>query len=85
MHILTYFFAAGWKKTDKGLLSTAGTTASTVILTDNHMIVAHVGDSTVVLGTKDTEQHPIRAVAVTKDHKPEDPEEMAAACGRGKN
>ena len=33
-----------------GDLSTAGTTASTVIFRQDHIIVANVGDSTAVLG-----------------------------------
>jgi hypothetical protein len=39
-----------WPKTASGRPSTAGTTASIVIIRDGKLYVAHVGDSTVVLG-----------------------------------
>ena len=41
---------ATWKRSKTGDLSTAGTTASIVIFRQDHIIVANVGDSTVVLG-----------------------------------
>ena len=69
-----------WKKHRSGELSTAGTTASTVIFRDDHIFVANVGDSTAVLAVTNpqqelTGQHPVKAIVLTKDHKPEDPDE----------
>ncbi len=48
--IAFHLSAANWKKNKMGDLSTAGTTASTVIFRQDHIIVANVGDSTAVLG-----------------------------------
>lgn len=69
-----------WKKHRTGELSTAGTTASTIIFREDHIFVANVGDSTAVLAVTNPQreiigQHPIKAVVLTKDHKPEDPDE----------
>ena len=48
-----YLFSTGtWPKTLTGYPRTAGTTASVVFIRNGKMFVAHVGDSTVVLGTK---------------------------------
>ena len=41
-----------WPKTLTGYPSTAGTTASVVFIRNGKMYVAHVGDSTVVMGMK---------------------------------
>lgn len=41
-----------WPRTLAGLPSTAGTTASVVIVRDDKIFVAHVGDSCVVFGEK---------------------------------
>ena len=69
-----------WKKNKTGDLSTAGTTASVVIFRQDHIFVANVGDSTAVLAINnpragEPNQHPVSAVVLTKDHKPEDPDE----------
>ncbi len=74
-------FTASWKRHKTGELSTAGTTASTVIFRGDHIFVANVGDSTAVLAVcnpdRDQEgQHPVKALCLTKDHKPEDPNEI---------
>ena len=53
--------------------STAGTTVSVVILRGRHMFVAHVGDSRVVLASNMGET--LKAIPLTKDHKPDNPEE----------
>ena len=71
-------------------MSTAGTTASTVIFRQDHIFVANVGDSTAVLAVRNPlagqpSQHPIKAVVLTKDHKPEDPEETKSIEDLGKN
>ena len=52
------------------------------------MFVANVGDSTAVLAVANplrelTGQHPIKAVVLTKDHKPEDPVENHNILGLG--
>lgn len=51
-----------------------------VIFRQGHIFVANVGDSTAVLAisnpkAKESNQHPVIAVVLMKDHKPEDPEE----------
>lgn len=46
MHV----FTGTWKPNKLGDLSTAGTTACTVIFRQDHFYVANVGDSSVVLG-----------------------------------
>ena len=48
--MLVLYDAETWKRTKMGDLSTAGTTASTVIFRQDHIIVANVGDSTAILG-----------------------------------
>uniref|UniRef100_A0A3P9M0A4 Protein phosphatase, Mg2+/Mn2+ dependent, 1Da n=1 Tax=Oryzias latipes TaxID=8090 RepID=A0A3P9M0A4_ORYLA len=73
-----------WPKTMTGLPSTSGTTASVVVLRGNRMYVAHVGDSSVVLGVQDDPSVPfIRAAEVTQDHKPELPKEKERIEGLG--
>lgn len=62
---------AEWPKTLTGQPSTAGTTASIVLIRGNLMYVAHVGDSAVVVGVKEPGEKNIRALEVTQDHKPE--------------
>ena len=80
--ITLFYFIATWKRNETGDLSTAGTTASIVIFRrdHDHIFVANVGDSTAVLAVRNPlagqqSQHSIKAVVLTKDHKPEDPEE----------
>lgn len=60
--------------TKNGCLSTAGTTACTVTLRKHHFYVTNVGDSRAILAVKGRE-HPIKALLLTKDHKPRDPSE----------
>ncbi|KAG9281824.1 protein phosphatase, Mg2+/Mn2+ dependent, 1Db [Astyanax mexicanus] len=65
-----------WPKTLTGLPSTSGTTASVVVIRRDRMFVAHVGDSSVVLGIREEPTDKvIKAVEVTQDHKPELPKE----------
>lgn len=48
------------------------------------MFVAHVGDSSVVLGVReDPSDKVIKAVEVTQDHKPELPKEKQRIEGLG--
>lgn len=73
-----------WPKTLTGLPSTSGTTASVVVIRGDHMFVAHVGDSSVVLGVReDPSDKVIKAVEVTQDHKPELPKEKQRIEGLG--
>ena len=77
----TFLCPATWKRNKTGDLSTAGTTASTVIFRQDHIFVANVGDSTAILAVANPDagrpnQHPVKAVVLTKDHKPEDPDEI---------
>jgi len=44
-----------WPKTISGLPSTAGTTASVVMIRGDKLYVGHVGDSAVVLGKINTQ------------------------------
>ncbi|XP_062262710.1 protein phosphatase 1D-like isoform X2 [Platichthys flesus] len=65
-----------WPKTITGLPSTSGTTASVIVIRGVHMYVAHVGDSAVVVGVKESESDiTLQALEVTQDHKPELPKE----------
>ena len=72
-----------------GDLSTAGTTASTIIFRQNHIFVANVGDSTAVLAETNPKagrpgQHAVVARVLTKDHKPDDPFETQQVERLGK-
>ncbi|KAF7668916.1 hypothetical protein LDENG_00274720 [Lucifuga dentata] len=65
-----------WPKTLSGLPSTSGTTASVIMIRGVHMYVAHVGDSAVVVGVKDSDSDlTLQALEITQDHKPELPKE----------
>lgn len=68
-----------WPKTYNGHPSTAGTTVSLVLIRGNKMYIANVGDSMVVLGTREyrfkNNARAFRAMELTVDHKPELPEE----------
>lgn len=77
-------FTDTWPKTRHGLPSTSGTTVSVVIVRGKKLYIAHVGDSSIALGTKSTKlSGRIDAVALTHDHKPEEPSEKLRieACG----
>lgn len=67
-----------WAKTNSGLPSTAGTTASIAFIRRGKIFVGHAGDSGIVLGEQD-ENHPDiwKSRPLTKDHKPEDDKELA--------
>ncbi|CAK8696684.1 unnamed protein product [Clavelina lepadiformis] len=62
-----------WPKTSLGHPSTAGTTASLVIIRGNRMYVANVGDSMIVMGSRDENDTSqlFAATDLTIDHKPE--------------
>jgi len=46
-----------WPQTSTGFPSTAGTTASVVIIRNDKMYVGHVGDSAVVIGKRSSRKH----------------------------
>ena len=81
MLLCLFSFAASWQPNKTGDLSTAGTTASTVIFRKNHIFVANVGDSTAIMGIKNPHygqpgEASLVAKVITRDHKPEDPVEQ---------
>ncbi|CAG5128621.1 unnamed protein product [Candidula unifasciata] len=67
-----------WPKTPTGLPSTAGSTATIAIIKQGKLYTGHVGDSALVLGEMDVyarDDFPYQAVCITKEHKPDDPDE----------
>ena len=74
-------FSEKWPKTASGLPSTAGTTASIAFIRRGKIYLGHVGDSAIILGFQDS-NHWI-GKCLTRDHKPESPEESARIrrCG----
>lgn len=54
---------------------TSGCTCVTIYCRDNRMYVANVGDSRAVMAYKDGDAY--LAKQITRDHKPDDPEEQA--------
>ena len=63
-----------WKRTPSGQQSTAGTTASIAFIRRGKIYTGHVGDSGIVLG-QEIEPGRWKALPLTRDHKPELPEE----------
>ena len=47
-----YLWTDTWPRTSGGRLSTSGTTASIVLIRDETLYVANVGDSSIVLGER---------------------------------
>ncbi|GBO13703.1 Protein phosphatase 1D [Araneus ventricosus] len=68
-------FCCKWPKTVSGLPSTSGTTSSIAFIRRRKLYIGHVGDSKIVLGFQIPGSSEWRAFALTKDHKPETPEE----------
>ncbi|XP_054719484.1 protein phosphatase 1D-like [Uloborus diversus] len=64
-----------WPKTVSGLPSTSGTTSSIAFIRRRKLYIGHVGDSKIVLGFQLPGQSEWCSYALTKDHKPESPEE----------
>ncbi|XP_064612423.1 uncharacterized protein LOC135476354 [Liolophura sinensis] len=64
-----------WPMTSSGFASTSGTTASVAFIKNCKLYIGHVGDSAIVLGQQNTANAPMTAVRLTKDHKPECPDE----------
>ncbi|XP_045171809.2 uncharacterized protein LOC123533902 [Mercenaria mercenaria] len=68
-----------WPRTASGLPSTAGTTASICIIKNSKLYIGHVGDSAIVLGCNESKSDKIvrpKAKLLTKEHKPDDPDEL---------
>ena len=77
-----------WPTTSAGFPSTSGTTASICFIMNNKYYTGHVGDSKIVLGKRNPETKMWIAHPLTKDHKPDSPEEkkrIAAAGGEVMN
>lgn len=64
-----------WPKTVNGLPSTSGTTSSIAFIRRRKLYIGHVGDSKIVLGFQLPGSKEWCPCALTKDHKPETPEE----------
>lgn len=72
-----------WPKTASGLPSTAGTTASVAFIRRGKIYIGHVGDSGIILGYQEPGHSVWKARPLTKDHKPENANEMSRIeqCG----
>jgi len=82
--------ADSWKKNKEGDASTSGTTVACVIVQQDRMYIANVGDSTVVLGKANPKygepgEPEILAEVITRDHKPDDVEEKSRIEALGGN
>lgn len=73
--IFCNIFLDKWPKTQSGLPSTSGTTASVAFVRRGKLYIGHVGDSGIVLGYKDEDSDYWKSKQLTKDHKPENPSE----------
>lgn len=75
----TFVLTDTWTPTASGYQSTAGTTATVALIRRGKLYTAHVGDSGLVVGEKQTTEskslHPIKGIMFTTDHKPETPAE----------
>ncbi|XP_064214659.1 protein phosphatase 1D [Tribolium castaneum] len=72
-----------WPRTASGLPSTAGTTASVAFIRRGKVYIGHVGDSGIILGYQEEGSTEWRAKPLTRDHKPENLDEMTRInqCG----
>lgn len=55
-----------WPPTRSGFSSTAGTTASVVIIKNGRIYVAHCGDSSIAMATQDASQDALSLVMMTE-------------------
>ncbi|CAH1118416.1 unnamed protein product [Phaedon cochleariae] len=74
-----------WPRTASGLPSTAGTTASVAFIRRGKIYIGHVGDSGITLGYQEPGSTEWKAKALTKDHKPENSDELARIKNCGGN
>uniref|UniRef100_A0A6P7GT77 Protein phosphatase 1D n=1 Tax=Diabrotica virgifera virgifera TaxID=50390 RepID=A0A6P7GT77_DIAVI len=72
-----------WPRTASGLPSTAGTTASIAFIRRGKIYIGHVGDSGIILGYQEPGCSEWKAKPLTRDHKPENLDEMSRikSCG----
>lgn len=68
--------AEKWPKTASGLPSTAGTTASIAFIRRGKIYIGHVGDSGIILGYQEPGSPEWKALPLTRDHKPENADEL---------
>ena len=78
-----HHLTASWKRNKTGDLSTAGTTACTVIFRKEHIFIGNCGDSMAVMAIRNPAhgqpgEHPLTAKVLTHDHKPDLPSEKEA-------
>ncbi|CAO1427595.1 unnamed protein product [Diamesa tonsa] len=73
-----------WPKTNSGLPSTAGTTASIAFIRRGKIYIGHCGDSGIVLGKENSDgRNGWVSQALTVDHKPESEEELSRITSVG--
>lgn len=72
-----------WPKTQTGLPSTAGTTASVAFIRHGKIYIGHCGDSGIALGYTDDNDKTWQAMPLTLDHKPESNVEKARIINSG--
>ncbi|XP_057668002.1 uncharacterized protein LOC130900985 [Diorhabda carinulata] len=72
-----------WPRTASGLPSTAGTTASIAFIRRGKIYIGHVGDSGIILGYQEPGCSDWKAKPLTRDHKPENADELnrIKSCG----
>ena len=59
-------FTDSWPRTRSGYKSTAGTTASVVIIKNGRVYIAHCGDSSIALGSQTTDDECIAVAHMTE-------------------
>ncbi|XP_037041078.1 uncharacterized protein LOC119077855 [Bradysia coprophila] len=72
-----------WPKTQTGLPSTAGTTASVAFIRHGKIYIGHCGDSGICLGYTEDNDKTWQAMPLTQDHKPESNVEKARIINSG--
>ncbi|CAO1441834.1 unnamed protein product [Diamesa serratosioi] len=73
-----------WPKTNSGLPSTAGTTASIAFIRRGKIYIGHCGDSGIVLGKENSDgRNGWVSQPLTVDHKPESEEELSRITSVG--
>lgn len=72
-----------WPKTQTGLPSTAGTTASVAFIRHGKIYIGHCGDSGIALGYTEDNDKTWLAMPLTQDHKPESNIEKARIINSG--
>uniref|UniRef100_A0A1X7UW22 PPM-type phosphatase domain-containing protein n=1 Tax=Amphimedon queenslandica TaxID=400682 RepID=A0A1X7UW22_AMPQE len=70
-----------WTKKHQGYLSTAGTTATVLVIDSTRIYVGNAGDSTQVIDVNNDKfrwpgEPTVKPVIISKDHETSDPEEI---------